>query len=467
MPATIPPWVIVKFQDQIAPSLGSFAAMSLDELVQHFEDLLLAGALDVVAALGIDLEFTRAWEPVSPEDLQELVDRANAAEPPDEDVNLEAFLRVVVPDFVDPRTLVDVLNQATGVVEFAYVGGEPDLPAVVGTTNPHFTALGYLQPAPLGVDALRAWQLGADGAGVSIIDIETGFFFAHQDLPSNIGFLGGDNSDGGAWHGTAVLGVMVAKDDAVGGVGLAPGAKCDAMSWKSASGATEPPELAARIVEAALALSEGDIIVVEAQLFSFLEGSDNVAVPAETDVQVFHAIRHATRIGIVVIEAAGNGGRNLDHFAGPPTGGNILDRASAQFRDSGAIMVGSATSAPPRTRLSSSNFGSRVDCYSWGEHILAPGEMPTTGFAPVVTPTSYWPLNPGFGHTSGATSIIGGVAALVQGLATSLPSGPGLLRSKAMRALFADPQLGVSTIDVATGPIGRQPNLRKIAERFA
>jgi hypothetical protein len=38
-------------------------------------------------------------------------------------VNLEAFL-------------VDVLNLATDVVEVAYVGSEPDLPAITGIGNP-------------------------------------------------------------------------------------------------------------------------------------------------------------------------------------------------------------------------------------------------------------------------------------------------------------------------------------------
>lgn len=466
MPTDVPPWLIVKLDDQVAPTLESFASMSLAELVQHFDDFLLAGAFDVVLALGIDLDFTRAWEPVTPQDLQLLVDRANAAEPPSQDVNLEAFLRVVVPDFVDPQALVDVLNQATDVVETAYVGSEPDLPTVIGTGNPHFTSLGYLQAAPLGVDALRAWQVGADGGGVSIVDIEKGFFFQHQDLPQTISLLAGSNSATSHYHGTAVLGVMVAKDDTVGGVGVAPAANCDAMSWASASGDDQPSELAARIAEAALQLNPGDIIVVEAQLHADVDGAPDTAVPAETDLQIFHAIEQATRIGIVVIEAAGNGEKNLNLFR-DARGLQVLNRGSADFRDSGAIMVGAGTSTLPRRRHSSSNFGSRIDCYSWGEHIRAPGVLPTGPGPAVVTPTSYWPLDPGFGHTSGATAIIGGVAALVEDLATRLPSGPGRLRSKALRTLFADQQLSTSTSDAATQPIGRQPNLAKIAARFA
>ena len=460
-----PPWVIVKFGDQVAPNLEAGASMSLAELAQHFEDVLVAGALDGVRGLGIELEFARAWEPVTPQQLQELVDRADAAEPSDELVNMESFLRVVVPDRVDPQTLLDVLNAATDAVEVAYIGSPVGLPSVVGTTNPHFTALGYLQPSPLGVDAIRAWELGADGSGVSIIDVETGFYFEHRDLPV-VPFLAGENSDGGKYHGAAVLGILVAKDNAFGGVGLAPAASCSAMSYTSAAGDSEPPELAARIVEAALTLSAGDVLVVEAQLFAELDGRDDTPVPAETDLQVFRAIWHATRLGIVVVEAAGNGSSNVDHYTDPHSGAHILDPTSGDFRDSGAVIVGAATSTLPRTKEPSSNFGGFIDCHSWGQHILAPGAIPTMDQPPPLTPTSYWPLDPGFGHTSGATAIIGGVATLTQDLARRLPNGPGTRRSKEMRALLNDPDLGTSTADAEAQPVGRQPNLATISQQF-
>lgn len=459
----VSPWLVVKLQDQVAPFLGAGESLSLQEFVQLLEPFAPEGSLDPLLLTGLDVRFTRAWEPVTPEELQSLVDLAAQMEPDAETTNLEAFLRLVVPDFFDPQFIASILNGIPDVVELAYVTSEPDLP-VVGTGNPNFSSLGYLKAAPQGVNAPRAWQLGADGSGLSIIDIEKGWFLAHQDLPTGIALLAGVNSPDSHYHGTAVLGVLVAKDDTVGGVGLAPAARCHVMSWWTVG--VGPPELANRIIQAVFHLSDGDVLLLEAQLHAEIDGIIDTPVPPEIDLQVFRAIQLATQLGIVVIEAAGNGGRNLEHYRGPD-GRHVFDPSRPlEFRDSGAIMVGSATPTLPRTRHPSSNFGRRVDCHSWGDGIVAPGAFPAGGVAPTVTATSYWPQNPGFGHTSGASAIIAGVALLVQDLAVRLPSGPGRLRPPAMRSLMRDPSVGTSTSDAATAPIGRQPDLSRIAARF-
>ena len=86
----------------------------------------------------------------------------------------------------------------------------------------------------------------------------------------------------------------------------------------------------------------------------------------------------ASANGIIVIEAAGNGNASLDTWV--DAGGlQRLDRADADFRDSGAIMVGSCASALPHNRYvgcgvgCGSNYGSRIDCFAWGENITTAG----------------------------------------------------------------------------------------------
>ncbi|MEA2188075.1 MAG: hypothetical protein QOK16_3086, partial [Solirubrobacteraceae bacterium] len=66
-----------------------------------------------------------------------------------------------------------------------------------------------------------------------------------------------------------------------------------------------------------------------------------------------------------------NGGSDLDAWT--DVGGFFrLNRGHPDFRDSGAVMVGAALSGivgGSHTRWSSSNFGSRIDCYGWGTNV--------------------------------------------------------------------------------------------------
>ena len=99
-------------------------------------------------------------------------------------------------------------------------------------------------------------------------------------------------------------------------------------------------------------------------------------LPIETLPEMFALLHEATHRGITVIEAAGNGcdaivpetGIDLDDYA-DESGVRILRRNSPRG-DSGAIIVGAARAEVQdgkHRRIASSNYGSRVDCYAWGE----------------------------------------------------------------------------------------------------
>jgi hypothetical protein len=135
-------------------------------------------------------------------------------------------------------------------------------------------------------------------------------------------------------------------------------------------------------------------------------------------------------------------------------GHQILNRTSADFRDSGAIMIGAASAAAPHTRLGFSNFGSRIDCYGWGQQIDTCGD----GW----TGTSTTAYTSSFGGTSGASPIVTGAALVLQSWRVSLgesPYGPATLRG-----LLTNPDVNTSSADPAADRIGVMPNLRAIVE---
>jgi subtilisin family serine protease len=120
-------------------------------------------------------------------------------------------------------------------------------------------------------------------------------------------------------------------------------------------------------------------------------------------------------------------------------------------------MVGAASSATPHRRLAFSNFGSRVDCFAWGEHIDTSGDG-FTGQDPHVYTTD-------FGGTSGASPIVAGCAVLLQALRRAnglVPHSPA-----EVRALLSDSAINTVSADPAGDLIGVMPDLRAIAQRPA
>jgi subtilisin family serine protease len=195
-------------------------------------------------------------------------------------------------------------------------------------------------------------------------------------------------------------------------------------------------------------MGPGDVLLLEAQTnFNTLS-----MLPVEVETAVFDAVRHVTNNGIVVVEAAGNGGHDLDTFV---NGSNrhVLDRGSKDFRDSGAIIVGAASSTAPHTRLSFSCHGSRVDCYAWGENIDTSGD----GWQGNATNT----YTGAFGGTSGASPIVAGAAVLLQSWRKSRQGkvySPEILRDMMGSAL------NTASANPATDRIGVMPNLRALLE---
>ena len=218
---------------------------------------------------------------------------------------------------------------------------------------------GYVGPAPGGIDAPAAWRRGVRGQGIWFADVEGGWNASHEDLPGDrIRHVAGQPIDDPTWrqHGTAVLGEVVGRDNGKGVVGLAPDVE---RVFTASIGRLA---VADALDAAAEQLRAGDVLLIELQG----TGPRGRFLPMEYWDDNFDAIQAATRRGVVVIEAAGNGGEDLDRSI-------YRGKLSRTGRDSGAIIVGAG--GPPRAgftdraRLDFSNFGSRVDVQGWGRKV--------------------------------------------------------------------------------------------------
>jgi subtilisin family serine protease len=268
------------------------------------------------------------------------------------DLNLYFYVMVKKIGFSETEKLIDQLNALTSV-EIAYPQRIPFPAAMdIPPTTPDFRLVqSYLEPAPQGIDAFYAWAFRAGkGDFAQVIDIETGWHLNHEDLPDERALT---HNHGWHWayhdHGTAVLGILAAQDNGFGITGIVPRT---ALGVDSPVAAIPPYDVPGAINRAAAALPRGGIVLIE-QHYPF--GPSGSWVPVEDSQGDFDAIRNATARGIIVVEAAGNGGRDLNvpFFRG---------RFDRTVRDSGAILVGAGmpyTGQPEGF----SNFGRRVDVH--------------------------------------------------------------------------------------------------------
>lgn len=314
-------------------------------------------------------------------------------------------------------------------------GAGEDLVSV--TNTPDFEPeQDYLNTAPVGIGtrAMRP-QDGSSGAGITVIDVEGGWLWTHEDLPTPVAELGIQIDDLG-WrnHGTAVISEIRGQDNGLGVTGIAPDCSvgCSSIGAISTAGA---------LAAAVDFLQRGDLILIElhAPGPNSTDSSQFGYVPMEYWPDNFDIIRLATAKGIIVCEAAGNGYQNLD---GPEYLG-LFDRT---IRDSGAIMCG-ATEAGDTRSADFSNNGSRVDLNGWGWYVTAAGY----GDLQEGEETEWYTSQ--FSGTSSASPIVTGAVASLQGMVMADWGVP--MDARLARDILHD----TGTTMTAGNPIGTRPNL--------
>ncbi|MGM2748527.1 S8 family peptidase [Bacillus cereus group sp. Bce010] len=373
--------------------------------------------------------------------------------------NLLNYYIVETQDDIDVQALLTKIEKSS-LVEMAYLQEEEAPPAerlpnlsVNPYDEPRLTRQGYLEPAPLGINAPYAWSIkGGDGKGTTFVDMEYGWLFNHEDLVNQkIELISGQNKSEHHDHGTSVLGIVSAEDNNIGGIGIAPKAKVKVVSQIRDNGNYNTADA---ILSAVNNMQAGDILLLEAQATYDGYGDKNY-FPVEVKPDIFDAIRMGTNKGIIIIEAGANGGNDLDQFR-DRNGKQVLNRNSPDFKDSGAIMVGAASARVPHKRSYFSNYGSRVDVYGWGNAVDTTDAKPSEFITNLYTSS--------FAGTSSASPIIAGAAASIQGIAKN--NQGRVYTPRQLRAILSDSSTGTKSNDPTSDKIGVLPDLKAILSKL-
>ena len=438
------PLVVVKFadalhlpyQDRLERVLDKFGVTEWKELATRFPGLTIS----------------RLYRNFGPEVLERNTRAAMANDPKFKVPRLTNFFAVYCPEPINSQEVAEAIN-AWPSVDIAYDDGRPLRPPADATVDPDSIYQGYLRPAPLGVDAEFAWTVnGGAGQGQKLVDLEQGWQW-NDDLKIATSDLIYGESGPFFDHGTQVVGIVNAMDNDRRIVGIASDAVVKlASAW--VPGETEL-NISGAIQAVTDTMEAGQVLLIEAQKEVTL--GPNVPhllnMPVEAAYAEYVAIQVAVAKGIVVVECAGNGSRELDTTALRGPGNRTFAIRRSTSRDSGAIMVGAArmTQRDPVqwVRQEDSNHGTRIDCYAWGEGIYSTLSSRTaSGIAK------------GFGGTSGAGAIIAGVVLAVQGMRRGKQQQR--LSPREVREILRNPNLGCGQLD----GLGSMPNLKKIAQHL-
>ncbi|HZN39574.1 MAG TPA: S8 family serine peptidase [Planctomycetota bacterium] len=426
----LPDQVVVKFAEgtDIRASRGSLVAP---------RDL--APVLAVLGQRAVRPFFTVGDEALRALRARVLAATAAGTKPP---ADLSLYAIVSTRDLDDSRALIHALH-ALPEVEIAYARERATPPpGDIPPVTPSFTSQQTWQnAAPTGLDAMAARSIiGGWGAGTYVLDVEYGWDFDHEDLAVlRPGSQVGPPASTTLYrnHGTAVCGELAADPDQFGVNGLTP----DIVLRVATVYPTTGYSVAGAIVTGLPVLRPKDVILLEAQASSPLGYVATEYVQAD-----FDAIQNATKLGVIVVEAAGNGGANLDS----PTFGRRFDLT---YRDSGAIIV-AATNGPTLFPSGSTCYGSRVDANGWGSTVT------TTGFGDLFGgPDVRQHYTSVFGGTSSASAMVTSVVVSLLSAAKAhwSPAKVKSLDYLAIRYLLRT--YGTPMSPTSPYPIGRRPDL--------
>jgi subtilisin family serine protease len=250
---------------------------------------------------------------------------------------------------------------------------DPLVDAVVEDREVHVAA----QTLPTGIDRIdgeASSTISGDGAGsvdADVAIIDTGIDPKHPDL-NVVGGVGcnGKGYDDRNGHGTHVAGIAAARDNSVGVVGVAPGARLWAVRVLNSRGSGSWSNVICGVDW--VTAHAGTIDVANLSLGG--AGSDPAASGCSTSDPLHDAICRSVAAGVTYVAAAGNSSADAKDFVPAAYDEVITVSALADFDGQpGGGAAASCRADVDDTLADFSNFGGDVD-------LIAPGVCITSTY---------------------------------------------------------------------------------------
>lgn len=241
-------------------------------------------------------------------------------------------------------------------------------PRVRFVTPDQLDAVHQQEGLPTGIDRIEADQntsvTASDPVDVDIAILDTGIDIDHPDLNvfQAVSFAGG-NPDDGMGHGTHVAGTAAAKDDGVGVVGVAPGARLWAVKVCNNGGSCSRSDIIAGIDYVA---QHGREIEVANMSLGGVGSDDGACGTTDGDAE-HEAICAAVDSGVVFVVSAGNAQTDASRTVPAAYDEVVTVSALADFDGRpGGLAAPTCMADEDDSRANFSNYGPDVD-------LMAPG----------------------------------------------------------------------------------------------
>ena len=283
----------------------------------------------------------------------------------------------------------------------------------------------------------KAWsRRGGDGKSAAFVDVEGGW--ARDKCCYNLLYpnplWGRSLYPSDKIHGAKTLSVLMGRNQRMDYSGIVPGiwSRLRLASYVNESDSCDTTNAILAAVDA-VERFPGAILLLEVTRGACHRSTPASSLPTEIFEPDFHAIRLASSLGFIVIQAAGNGsaGRGVDldtstEIKAAAERGRLdwrecrhFCRGAREFRDSGAIVVGALNGGDGTGDLvvdsypmaATSNRGSRIDCWAYGTNVMTPGILGDDSWM-------------SFHGTSAASAIIAGMIASCQSMRIASGESP-------------------------------------------